>query len=204
MIKVLKLSLYDGSTLNFSIPFLNKRVGILVSGGLDSAVLYYLVRLYNKQNKNWYDITHYSIPSFDNNYAKEVISYIDQLFNVPSHSLNLIGDGELSDLERIPFAQKAILKVESVVLCGHIKVLPEHSINVTYNQNWKDGQFVKYPLKDLNKSHIIDIIYQEQIEQLFALTKSCVYNNTQPCSKCNRCLERKWAFNSLGKSEFDK
>lgn len=189
----------DEVKLNFKISPITTRVGVLVSGGIDSAILYYLMLLYNQKNKNKHTITPYHI--FHNDVfaksAENVIKYVNSLFDIPYTGLNYIGDGTLDDLYRIPHACREVNKKQSVVYCGHIKVLPEHSINVNYDTNWKESHLIKYPLKDLNKSHIIDLVLQNNREVLLELCHSCVYQNK--CGDCNRCNELSWAFKHLGK-----
>jgi len=181
--------------LKFNLPFLYKRIGILVSGGLDSAILYYILLKYNQNNNNWFTIKHYTIPNETEIHAEKVIKFVNNLFDIPFTGLNYIGDGLLDDTKRIPHAYNEVLKEQSLVLCGHIEVLPEHSVGVNYSQNWKDSYNIKYPFKGLNKSHIVDLVIKNEIPELFDLTHSCVYSNI--CGICNRCNERNWAFKEL-------
>jgi 7-cyano-7-deazaguanine synthase in queuosine biosynthesis len=194
----------DRIKLNFKINYITTRVGVLVSGGIDSAILYYLMLLYNLKNNNRHNITHYHI--FHNNIfansAEQIIRHINNQFNIPFNGLNFIGDGTLDDIYRIPQACREVITKQSVVYCGHIKVLPEHSINVNYDTNWKESHLVKYPFKDLNKSHIVDLVIQNNCTKLFGLSHSCV--NGKICNLCNRCNELNWAFKTLGKSAVDK
>lgn len=182
---------------------LQKRIGVLVSGGLDSAILYYLLLLYNKNNNNYFNIVPYTIDGSDNLYAKNVIDYVNTKFNFPSTDLNLLYDCPDDELGRIPTGQKLVLKKSNVVYCGHIQVQPEHSIGVTYRQNWTDSLTIKYPLKELDKSDIVELIIKFNCSEFFDITKSCIYNST-PCEKCNRCLEKNWAFLEYGKRRIDK
>lgn len=180
---------------------LQKRIGVLVSGGMDSAILYYLLLLYNKLNNSYYTIKPYTIAGPDNIYAENVIRYVHSQFDLPYNGTNYLYNIKENNISVVPEAINLVLQNESVVYCGHIYVLPEHSINVPYSQNWIDSFRVKYPLKHLDKGNIVELIVLHKVPKLFDLTKSCVYDVV--CGKCNRCLERSYAFNKTGYIEFD-
>jgi asparagine synthetase B (glutamine-hydrolysing) len=67
----------------------NKNLGVLVSGGIDSALLYYLLLKQNQEQGNTHNIKAYTILRKEGSrqYALPVINYINSLFNLPEQEL---------------------------------------------------------------------------------------------------------------------
>ena len=87
----------------------------------------------------------------------------------------------------------------NLIYIGIIQTLEEHALHgVPKPYVPTNSERFNYPLKDLTKAHIVQLIIQLGLEKLFTLTHSCVYDIDTPCGDCNRCNERAWAFNQLG------
>jgi hypothetical protein len=192
----------DRRRLTFRLDFLRRRVGVLVSGGLDSALLYYLLVRLNHEN-NWsHEITPYTILRKEGSpeFAPLVINYIDSLFGLPKRELSIVGDNTLPENKQVESGVVEILKNQGIVYLGLIENLEIHTVGWNTPTIWKDSEIRKYPLKHLNKSHIIDLIYQCNQEYLFEITHSCIFPSGR-CNECNGCNERNWGFMQLGKTD---
>jgi 7-cyano-7-deazaguanine synthase in queuosine biosynthesis len=50
----------------------------------------------------------------------------------------------------------------------------------------------------MDKSQTIKQYYDLGIERYLPLTHSCGNDTDEPCKKCFNCVERKWAYDTLG------
>lgn len=171
--------------MNINVP--PGRVGIFISGGLDSALLYHLILLNNK--------TVIPLLVFKNNEqynrAREVITYLQKCHGTHVEPILLKNkDIRLGVLEAIKMGF-------SLMFVGVIEEKKEFLVGWAPN-NFKDTQWVHGPLKNLDKSQIIDLVIKHNMEHLFLITHSCASQGEGRCNTCNRCRERQWGFESLG------
>lgn len=163
------------------------RAGIFISGGLDSALLYYLLL---KENKN---VTPLLVVKNQNQqkYAIDVITYVQELHKVA------ISPRLLKNTDIKLAAQEAIDLGFTPLYFGVIKELDEFLVDWESN-NFVENKWIKGPLKDFDKSEIVKMIIENKIEHLFSITHSCAKQSQGRCGVCNRCRERAWAFSQLG------
>lgn len=176
------------------------RIGCLVSGGMDSALLYYCLLKENIETGNKFIITPYTIMRKNGSkiYALPLINYIRSLFNLEPISLNIIGDVGLNEIQQVESGIKDVLHVkEDYVYLGIITERPEHSVG-WFRATFKETTHRKYPFLNLEKSHIVDLILQLGLEQIFRLSHTCAIEEITPCGNCNGCNERAWGFRELG------
>ena len=178
----------------------NYKIGVLVSGGIDSALLYYILLKENQSLQEQFTITPYTIlrKEGSKNYALKVINYINCLFNQPYISLNVVGNPNLPEIQQVESGAIEVLKENDFLYIGIIEAKPEHSVN------WVRHKFIesyrrKYPFMNLQKSHIIDLFYLLNVEGILPLTHSCAVNELTPCLECNGCKEREWGFLEIKK-----
>lgn len=190
--------LNDRRSLNITLPPLRRKLGVLISGGLDSAILYYILR---KLVAAPYILTPYIIVRDESSIlsANKVIQYINCSLNIPNQSPIIIEiDQNIESHFQVSAGLSKIINHPKCnkIYMGIIETLPEHSIGFEIFKPI-DNEIISYPLKNLNKSHIIELIIQYGLDELFNITHSCVYPYGR-CDTCNRCNERKWAFSRLG------
>ena len=191
----------------------NIKYGIMLSGGIDSAIMFYLILLDAQQKNIVIDIQPFSTIKYDESYTyvNPIIDYFNQQFNVCIPYTILVGEPSVHH------------SLQSRVAAREIKTkypLIEMMFN-GLNQNppppfdlarWGEGRYpnrIKSPpsMKDLMpfislyKSHIIDLVFQYQQEQLFEITHSCTEWTKGRCMQCFQCNERKWAFDFLKKED---
>lgn len=188
----------DIRTLKLHFSFLQRRIGVLVSGGLDSALLYYILRM---MQTTQYIITPYTIARNDDGsdiYAQKVIDYVNNALVKETQLTTIVPIKEQNSELQVSAGVREVMKYNSNILyLGLIETLPEHAIGVPKPWTPVDSFRVNFPFKNLNKSHIVDLINKFNITELFEITHSCVYV-TGRCNICNRCNERSWAFTKLG------
>jgi asparagine synthetase B (glutamine-hydrolysing) len=87
---------------------IDKKYGIMLSGGLDSAVLMYLIL---KENKN-INIQPFSIPKHDGShlFVSKILEYFEVLFDINIPSTTLVGDSGVHHTDQSTIAVKEIFK----------------------------------------------------------------------------------------------
>jgi 7-cyano-7-deazaguanine synthase in queuosine biosynthesis len=180
---------------------LYRRIGVLVSGGLDSALLYYLIRKLTLTDSR-FSVVPYTITRNDGSsqYAQPVIDYVHQILGIEQqYSTKLDIDETDSELQVAAGMRELRNTNRNLIYIGIIQTLEEHALHgVPKPYVPKNSEMFNYPLKDLTKAHVVQLIIQLGLEKLFTLTHSCVYDIDIPCGVCNRCNERAWAFSQLG------
>lgn len=196
----IKITLHDGSEFKLRFPLLRRRIAVLVSGGLDSAVLYYIVKYLVIQD-NRYEVTPYTLERNDGskNHAQLIIDYVHDILECDRRNTTYIPisstDNDTQVVEGISRVSKEPI---NLLYMGYIKTLPEHTLHgVPPPYVPVDNENFKSPLKDLTKAHVVDLAIKLGIEKIFELTHSCVYDIDGRCNNCNRCNERAWAFQQL-------
>ena len=189
-----------------------KRIGILLSGGMDSAIMLFLILKEIADNKLNVDLTVYNVPNVNDNaivYSRRVVDYLERHFNTVIKLVN-IGDGRATPLKLIK--QPAAHLLESgqvdVLYSGQNQFPPEAQAWTAYqeatggfvrrNPNEPDSAVAKFPFIKLYKHHILDIYRQFNLLELAAITHSCTAQKEGRCEQCLWCVERAWAFSKLG------
>jgi hypothetical protein len=185
--------------LNVYLNPLRRNVGVLVSGGMDSALLYYLLIKLNVEQGLTHKIIPYTILRKDGScqFAQAIIDYVHDLFNLPRLVTKAVGDPTLPESLQVESGCSDVLMKSNILYLGLIEELAIHTIGWRDPIKWTETHERKYPFKDLNKSHIVDLIYHFKHERLFELTHSC--NMPGKCGSCNGCNERQWGFDQLGR-----
>ncbi len=182
-------------TVNTSESF---KYGIMLSGGLDSALLFYLML----KDCPTAQIQSFYIAKHDGShlYIQGIIDYLESLFQIKIPTPIKVGN---------PDAHHTIINqigtLEALVRNPDIKYL-YMGINQNPPQPWGDPKWVfpvrptenknprlVMPFMMLYKTHIIDILLQEKQERLLELTHTCTEQTSGSCGLCFQCNERKWA-----------
>jgi hypothetical protein len=197
----LEISLFDDTNFKLRLPLLRRNIGVLVSGGLDSALLYYIAKSLEIQD-NRYKVIPYTLERDDSSksHAQPVIDYVHDKLNIGRLDTRYIPITQTDSDTQVTEGIRKLLKEKlSLVYVGIITTLPEHALHGVRPPYFPvDYELVNYPLKQLTKDHVVDMIIKLGIDKLFELTHSCVYDTVGRCNKCNRCNERAWAFTQLG------
>lgn len=190
----------------------NTNYGIMLSGGMDSAMVLYFVLLAAKDRR--VDIQPFSILKNDHSYkyVNLIIEYFNRQFNVRIPETILVGNANLHHT------------IQGSTAVGEVfRKYP--AINVLFsglNQNppepWGDPKWIKpnrpnpsysiakmqFPFLHLHKTHIVDFMFEHRQEPLMELTHTCTELTDGRCGQCFQCNERAWAFEQLGKTDTGK
>jgi len=186
----------DIRSLDITLPNTPSKLGVLVSGGIDSAILYYLILLENRFSNNMHTVVPLSVMRKEGSryFAQKVVDKIHELHNLPQVETTLVGDNSLPEEEQVRSAVRQSHNMGfDIVYCGVIEQLPQHMVNWQPISSRETYRF-KTPLQVLNKSHIIDLCVKLRRQDLFDVTHSCSRTELGRCNVCNGCNERRWGF----------
>jgi arginyl-tRNA synthetase len=182
----------------------NLRYGILLSGGLDSAVLLFLLMTEYKNLNLEPNIKIFTIPKTDGSYlyVPRIISKINEKFNSNLGPTTLVGSPHDHHTAQVKNATKDIFKSNTVdeLFIATNQNPPEEEFDFLQFKNGANVRskevtnWIHKPFFALRKSHIIDFMYQLNAEELATLTHSCIKMTDTRCTVCFPCKEREWAF----------
>lgn len=131
-------------------------------------------------------------------FSKLVVANMNEKFNLIKQDAIIVGNPSLPDDRQV---KSGVLHAYDLgfdlTYCGVIEQQPAHMVGWTPPEAKETKRF-KTPLKDLNKTHIIDLVIQCKQEDLFYITHTCNKFKVGRCHKCNGCNERAWGFSQLG------
>ena len=185
------------------------RYGIMLSGGIDSAMVMYFVLQSAKINHVNINLQPFSIIKHDHSYeyVNNIIDYFNKQFGLTIPNTILVGNPDVHH------------RMQGSLGIGEVfRKHPEIQILFSgLNQNppepWGDPKWVKpnrprpsyslpnmrFPFLHLYKTHIIDFMFEYKQEELMNLTHTCTEMPSGRCNICFQCSERSWAFEQIGK-----
>jgi NH3-dependent NAD+ synthetase len=181
----------------------NISYGLLLSGGLDSAILLYLLILENKNLK----IQPFTIPKYDGAYlyADPIIDFFNKKFSLNISKTIKVGNPNAHHSQQNVSAVKEIFKNYQIdQLFIAINTVPESLKDYPGTPNRATVSLdpkIVFPFVDLTKDKILSILFENNLEELIPLTHSCTEQTEGRCKVCWQCKEREWAFNQLGKQD---
>lgn len=200
--KLLANVLGDTKEVNITLPPIGSNIGIMVSGGLDSALLLYLIAKLSDGN---HTICTYTVAKKDGAYdhATRIVDYVNNKLNGNIYGPIVVGDpGTYHGLQ---------------VRTGVWDTLNHFNPDVLYmgeNQNppADSGVVGLYPIRLqehpaapsmtpllwLYKSHILNLYQQLNLMELLAITHTCTEQAEGRCHSCFGCKERAWGFKVAG------
>jgi hypothetical protein len=177
----------------------SQKYGIMISGGLDSAILLYLL----VKSNPLINIQPFTIPKKDGAmiYANPIIDYINQIFNLSIPSTISVGDPSVHHRIQSKIAVEEIFKnynIDTLFIAinqnpPELNDLPGAPMRDKKSNNSK----IIFPFVDLYKDDILKLIIAENQISLIELTHSCTELSIGRCNQCWQCNERAWAFNKL-------
>lgn len=191
---------HDKRTLEITLP-LGKQVGVFISGGIDSALLYYLLVKENQNHSHNIQPLIIARKEGSRYFARPIIERINQLLNI-NVAVKRVGNTSLPEIQQVTSAVEQafrLLHIEEIFV-GLIHNRPEHTIGFDPIPV-PEMAGLHTPFRHLEKSHIIDIYYQLGIQYLLEYTHSCDQSETTQCGTCNGCRERGWGFAELSQTD---
>lgn len=189
------------------------KIGISLSGGLDSLALLCLIltELELADKLSSIPVTCYCVTKNDGctYYSVRLLQQVEQRFNCKLSLVNNIYNPHAN--AKPSYFNTNILKnivgaVPNLLLFSGDNLPPPPTI-VKFNNTSgvkADPFFIAYnnlvsPFYHMHKPQILDIIYQIGCEDLIQYTHSCTKLPIGTCNNCFACEERSWGFQELAK-----
>jgi hypothetical protein len=207
-----KLTLVNGSLKPI------KRIGLYLSGGLDSAALLCVILTELKTIKKLHEIpiTCFTVikPDCPVFYSKQVLEKIKEHFNVEHIEHVIIENDKITEKwnnprneigpDTIGYVSSYYNNMTVYMACN--RMAPAEYITYTHPLQTDHGYQINNrhytsPFLFLHKPHMLDIFYKLKVENIIPYCHSCVMQDEGSCGKCYSCEERAWGFEMLGKKD---
>ena len=202
---------------NFSIPDKNKlgnkitRVGVWSSGGLDSTALLCLIisELINTKRLDIIEVVALTVIKGEGStyYSDRIIQKTMNHFGISITHINNLPNNQPGFSEgRVGIVPVRRIYEENKdnmdIYMGINRMAPDNirPFSQKLQLFYKDEQVLfKAPFLNLHKPQIFDLYYKLGCEDLIQWTHSCTVLPIGECNECYSCMEKKWAFDALGK-----
>jgi hypothetical protein len=180
-----------------------KKYGIMISGGLDSAILLGLVL----KELPTINIQPFTIPKNDGSHlcVQNIIDYLNTKYKSRVPYTIHVGDPTVFHREQSKTAVIDIFQNYPVdILFNAINQNPPE-LNDLPGAPKRDKESrnpkVVLPFVKMYKDEILRLMVDNDLGHLANITHSCTEQSNGRCNKCWQCTERKWAFNKVGKTD---
>lgn len=193
----------------------NVTVALTMSGGLDTALLVYMVckeLLDTGRRPEDYIKWIFTIPKRDGAelYPDAIIEWINNKLNIELPSKTIIRKPNLhSTFHGSQVWQSLLVALEKFnpdkLYMGDQRAAPDDANIPIFRPNRSktlEGPMpgrALFPFNHLFKYHCIDLFYKLGIEELIPLTHSCTQQPVGRCNQCYHCLERSWGFTTINR-----
>jgi hypothetical protein len=182
------------------------KYGIMLSGGLDSAVLMGTLLIENPA----INLQPFTIPKADGAalYANPIIDFLNKKFGTRVPHTILVGNPLAHHRAQSRTAFKEIFEKHDVdVVYNALNKNPPPLTNLptapVRDEESPDSRVI-LPFAKLLKSDILRIMIDNDLEDLIELTHTCTEQKVGRCGKCWQCSERMWAFDTINLSLHDE
>ena len=185
--------------------------GVFLSGGLDSAILSYLVlKLKSKSNVVFLTGTHKHLDYYNIPYTKKIVAWLDTRFpnRIIDHNITYYKDRIDAQNRKKDINNQLIKKYNIGALLTGLTLNPINNPELMIEgrdirrdspvqyQNYYQGIPQYMPFNELDKTGIYKLYKENNILNLGRLTISCESETLhRPCQQCWWCKEKYWAFN---------
>ena len=190
----------DNTIIKINLPP-DRKYGFMLSGGLDSAVLLYLI-LKNNLSVN---LQLFSIKKHDGSYRclDNIIQFLENRTDTKLSNIIFIGDPNADHDQQSNTAIREIeekfLDIDYVIFGTNSN--PPGDVHLPGLYPRRERRFnpkILTPFRHLYKTHIVDFVFEHNLEPLLEMTHTCTEKVNDRCGKCFQCNERIWAFEELG------
>ena len=194
------------------------KLGVYLSGGLDSAALLCLIlaELQATNNQDNY-LVHCFIIDKNEGQAQHALNVIKEAERIFDVNINFdMYNNEPNDYTKPGRISNTVYKKISDQYTGMmfyqgLNDIPSADIK-TFNSTFEgyknltehsslSNKPAHFPFLKLHKPQILDIFYKLNCESVIQYTQSCTRKPSGQCGECYWCEERSWAFNMLSKTD---
>jgi 3'-phosphoadenosine 5'-phosphosulfate sulfotransferase (PAPS reductase)/FAD synthetase len=177
-----------------------KKYGILLSGGIDSAILLYLLI---KSNPS-INIQPFTIDKTDGAglYANPIVDHLNRKFDLSIPHTIFVGDPKVHHRMQSTTAVIDIFTKHTdidLLFVGINRNPPElaDDPHAPKRDTKSTHPRIIFPFVDLYKDAVLQMVYDNDQQDLLDLTHTCTEQSHGRCNQCWQCRERIWAFKQL-------
>lgn len=197
----------DEREVEIKIPANSKRIGIMLSGGSDSAILTYMLCLENLSKDQLHELVPFTVPRSDGawDHVGPIISMINDMITPKGHhplqSPIMVGDATLHHSQQAKSGELDAWKNHGV---DHIFYGSQSTPSIPIKaENPARPDRIHYvgvtcPFALVDKRHTLDLYRRLDAMPLLKITHSCTQMTRGCCGWCFNCEERRWAAEALG------
>lgn len=192
----------------------NTKYGIMLSGGLDSACLMYLI-IEECLTKNIdVNLSVFNIPKTDGSslYVNNIITYFNKKYDLKIPAAIKVGNPKAHHTEQSKTAITDIFtnyNIDKLFVGTNQNPPPPFDLKKFGEGKYPDRvtsspdpSKIIMPFINLHKSHVVDILFQTKQQELIEITHTCTERQVGRCGECFQCQERKWAFDQLQEEDY--
>tara|TARA_B100000519_G_scaffold40977_1_gene31041 strand:- start:753 stop:1445 length:693 start_codon:yes stop_codon:yes gene_type:complete len=208
-----------------------KTIGVVVSGGFDSSLLWYIVNEFTGTDQK---VIPFTVPKVDGalTYATRMLEWYSKLKNTKRlHPIVINQEGvdwNRNDYQGDEVAQQLLNGIKEIVdnnmadvvftgvndypphyktLCSYHTPAPRKKVSESdYVHNGVPiNEIIKQPFADYTKDFLVRLAWELGIlNDVAEFSHSCVEQIRGRCNECFWCKERSWAFQEAGLSDIGK
>lgn len=193
----------DKRQIEISLPANKKRIGVMLSGGADSAILLYILALEKKMAGTDHELIPFTVARPDGAwaYVKPIVDRINNILGIELPDPIQVGDPTLHHSQQGRSGERQARLEYNIEHCfygsqAHPPVPMPGEYPARPTQVELPGTTIPFALVD--KRHTLDLFNVFDVWTLIELTHSCTAQTEGRCGECYNCVERKWAFSELG------
>lgn len=199
----------DKREIKIELPPQHRRIGVMVSGGADSAILLYVLATEWKLAKSEHELIPLCVPRTDGawDYAGPIVARVNEMLGLNMPQPIMVGDPTVHHSEQTNTGEReARIKhgIEHIFYGSqrHPPVpmpgeYPGRPDRIEYTNN-KGIVTTTCPFALLDKRHTLDLYEIFDVWSLIEITHSCTALTKGRCGECYNCVERAWALADLG------
>lgn len=171
----------------------NNTIGVLLSGGMDSALLLYLLAKYTPNSISCFTVKKHDGADM---YVDGIVNWINQKLNKTIPFSLRVGNPNLHH-EQIIVNALYLIKNECDIFYLAGNSYPEDILPGGPRRTRVVGNTIKQPFFDCYKTDIVRAYIDYDIMDLLPYTHTCTEQSIGRCHMCWQCRERNWAFEEL-------
>ena len=188
--------------VEIKLPENKKRIGVMLSGGADSAILLYLLAMEQKMSNTDHELIPFTVARPDGawDYVKPIVDKINSMLGITLPDPVQVGDATLHHSQQGRSGEKEARANYGIEHCfygsqQHPPVPMPGEYPARPDKIELPGTTIPFAL--LDKSHTLGLYEVFQAWPLIELTHSCTAQTQGRCGECYNCKEREWAFDEL-------
>lgn len=197
---------HDKRQVEIALPADKKRIGIMLSGGADSAILLYILALEKKISGSEHELIPFTVARPDGawNYVKPIVDCVNEILDITLPAPLQVGDPTLHHSQQGRSGEREAREKYGIEHCFYgsqahpDKALIELPGEYPARPDKVDLPGTTIPFALVDKRHTIDLYNVFDVWPLIELTHSCTALTEGRCGQCYNCVERAWAFGELG------